>query len=48
MYPGANIDSDYNLVMIECRVVKKKLQKKLVTRRWDVEKLKDTNRKLEF
>ena len=38
-YPGADMDSDHNLVVMKCRLNFKKIMKKREVKRWDVEKL---------
>ena len=40
-YPGADIDSDHNLLVMNCRLKLKKLQKGRKVRRWNLDKLKD-------
>ena len=40
-YPGADVGSDHNLVMVKIRVKLKVLSKKTVKRKWDLEQLKE-------
>jgi len=44
-YPGADADSDHNLLMMKCNVVFNKLDKPRDTlmKKWNVQILKDTN-----
>jgi len=40
-FPGADINSDHNLVAMTCRIKLKKLNKKKSARKWDLDKLKE-------
>ena len=40
-FPGADIDSDHNLVVMKCRLKLKKITRKGGVRRWDVKNLKN-------
>jgi len=41
IYPGANIDSDHNLIMIKCYLKSKNIISKRYINRWKINKLKD-------
>ena len=40
-FPGADVDSDHNLLVMKCRLKLKKLKRGKRTKRWDLEKLKE-------
>jgi len=46
--PGAEIDSDYNLVMVKYRIIRKRITRRPKRKIWDVKKLKNEDSRLDF
>jgi|UniRef100_A0A2S2PYR3 hypothetical protein len=47
-YPGAEIDSDHNLVVMKYKIIPKKITKRSKCTIWDVEKLKNEKTRQKF
>jgi len=46
--PGAEIDSDHNLIMAKYRIIRKRITRRPKRKIWDVEKLKNEDSRLDF
>ncbi|KAL4083803.1 hypothetical protein QTP88_029119 [Uroleucon formosanum] len=47
-YPGADIDSDHNLIIMETNLKYKKIKKDVFTNKWNLEVLKKDEKRIEF
>ncbi|XKL68383.1 hypothetical protein PGB90_003874 [Kerria lacca] len=47
-YPGADIDSDHNLVVMKCQLKFKRIGRKDKKERWNLDELKEVKKRQEF
>lgn len=47
-YPGADIDSDHNLVIMETQLKYKKIKKNGITKKWNLERFKKDEKRIEY
>ena len=47
-YPGADVDSDHNMIMMKCCIKMKKLQKRKERRRWNLREFKNKEKRLRY